>query len=276
MRTRFDAYCRAKKEAALRACLSGFATIAAAPPRDAQAIGNEWTRQLFDGDFYVRPGVSLVFVQSADGNTGADDPSTLGGGETDKHLIYEGLSRVAADGVLAGATTVRDGEIVLSVWHPRLIELRRDLGLPRHPAQIVVTDGGNLPLDSGLMFATPELRTWVLAPTAAAAKLRPRIDGRDWIRIVDGGQPFSFTTALAELRSSGLHTISAIGGRRTARGLFDDGLVGDLYLTTSPRRGGEPNTPLFDGAPPALERVLEKRGEGDERGVRFEHLQVRL
>ena len=30
-------------------------------------------------------------------------PSSLGGGDADKHLIYEGLSRVAADAVLAGA-----------------------------------------------------------------------------------------------------------------------------------------------------------------------------
>ena len=31
--------------------------------------------------------VNLVFVESREGNTGADDPSTLGGGETDQHLI---------------------------------------------------------------------------------------------------------------------------------------------------------------------------------------------
>jgi hypothetical protein len=37
---------------------------------------------------------------------------------TDKHLIYEGLSRAAADAVLAGAATVRAGDIVFSVWHP--------------------------------------------------------------------------------------------------------------------------------------------------------------
>ena len=72
---------------------------------------------LFDGDFYVspppdesRPACNLVFVQSRDGNTGASNPSSLGGGETDKHLIYEGLSRVAADAVLAGAETIRARE----------------------------------------------------------------------------------------------------------------------------------------------------------------------
>lgn len=49
-----------------------------------------------------RTALSLVFVQSQDGNTGGADPASFGGGATDKHLIYEGLSRVAADAVLAG------------------------------------------------------------------------------------------------------------------------------------------------------------------------------
>ena len=39
----------------------------------------------------------------------ARNPQTLGGGETDKHLIYEGLARVSADAVLAGSSTVRGG-----------------------------------------------------------------------------------------------------------------------------------------------------------------------
>ena len=69
-----------------------------------------------------------MFVQSLDGNTVADDPSDLGGGDTDKHLIYEGLSRVAADAVMAGAATVAGGKIVFSVWHPELVRLRSALG----------------------------------------------------------------------------------------------------------------------------------------------------
>jgi len=72
-------------------------------------IGNAWTRGLYDGPFHIAadsratgaktPLVSLVFVQSRDGNTGTGDPGDLGGGPLDQHLIYEGLSRVAADAV---------------------------------------------------------------------------------------------------------------------------------------------------------------------------------
>src|SRR6267378_407864 len=78
------------------------------------AIGNDWTRRMFDGPFYLSPSrdeglpsTSLAFVRSREGNTVAENPSLLGGGEADKHVIYEGLSRVAADAVLSGAETIR-------------------------------------------------------------------------------------------------------------------------------------------------------------------------
>ena len=111
---RFDALAAAKTRAAIDAHLLPFRTVDAPKEPDRIGIGNAWSRRLFDGAFYIsppadnrRPACSLVFVQSADGNTGVDDPASLGGGATDTHLIYEGLSRVAADAVMAGAATVR-------------------------------------------------------------------------------------------------------------------------------------------------------------------------
>jgi riboflavin biosynthesis pyrimidine reductase len=276
---RFDAYCRRKEELAVGAHPAGFRTVAAAsPPPDALIVENPWTRERFDGPFYVsrapdpaHPAVSLVFVQSQEGNTGANDPATLGGGDTDLHVIYEGLSRVAADGVLAGATTARGEEIVFSVWHPQMVELRLELGKTRHPAQIVVTNGRDLPLDTALMFTTPAFGVWLIAPSGVAARLRERLSARSWIGVIDAGEPLSLAPALRELRGRGVECISAIGGRRTATALIDEGLVRDLYLTTAPTNGGEPNTPFYEGPPLTLHCVLEKRGRGPEAGVRFEH-----
>src|SRR4029453_2509561 len=74
-----------------------------------RALGPTWSREHYDGDFYLAdaprglPALSLVFVQSIDGNTVIANPERLGGGPADTHLIYEGLSRVAVDAVLAGA-----------------------------------------------------------------------------------------------------------------------------------------------------------------------------
>ena len=130
----------ARKEAEARAAtLSPYSTSTEHPLANAVALENPWTRRFFDGAFYTSalsaamPTTSLVFVQSRDGNTGAKDPSSLGGGDTDKHLIYEGLSRVAADAVLAGAETVRGGHLVFSCWLPEIVALRASLGFPRHP-----------------------------------------------------------------------------------------------------------------------------------------------
>jgi riboflavin biosynthesis pyrimidine reductase len=280
---RFDAYCRRKEELARHAHPPGFKTVSATPrPDDALAVENAWTRTLFDGPFYVSrppdahlPATSLVFVQSRDGNTGADNPQTLGGGETDLHLLYEGLSRVAADAVLAGAATARSESMVFSTWHPELVALRRALGKPRHPAQVVVTGRGHLPLERGLMFTTPELRVWVIAPTDTAASLRERVRDRPWVEVLDAGNPPWMATALRQLRARGIETISAVGGRKIATTLIDEGLVRDLYLTTSPIDGGEPGTPFYEGPRPPMTRVLEKAGLGPEAGVRFEHFRLR-
>jgi hypothetical protein len=117
------------------------------------SIGNAWSRLHYGSDFgLVCPGrgemaVSLVFIQTKDGNTGGPNPSAFGGGATDTHLIYEGLSRVAADAVLAGAGRVHRSAF-FSVWHPELIALRASLGLPRHPTQIVVSKRGRVDVDA--------------------------------------------------------------------------------------------------------------------------------
>jgi riboflavin biosynthesis pyrimidine reductase len=278
--SRFLDYCRARERAAAAAVLPPYKTITI----DLQhghfhAIGNAWTRALFDGDFYRSasngdiPVTNLVFVESREGNTGADDPSTLGGGETDKHLIYEGLSRVDADAVFAGATTARSDELVFSVWHPELVKLRLELGRRRHPAQVVVISRSTLHFETALMFQEPELPVFLVTTSDAAASLRLQVATRPWVSVIDAGQPLSMRTALRELRAHGIETISAIGGRRTARALLREGVARDLYLTTSAKSAGEPNTPLLDEPINAVAVVI-KEGTGREEGVRFTHYAI--
>jgi hypothetical protein len=181
MTPRFDAFCRRKESAALAAAIPGYATIEESSAGLVR-LGTGWSRPLFDGDFLRSatpaadgiPITSLVFVQSRDGNTGAPDPSALGGGETDLHLVYEGLSRVDADAVLAGSATARSKELVFSVWHPDLVALRLARGRARHPAQVVVTDRGDLRFDDALMFNEPELPVYIITRSAAAAEIRRR------------------------------------------------------------------------------------------------------
>jgi len=268
----------ARKEAAARdAAIAAFITDADRPDAALVAMGNAWSRTMFDGPFYLSaalspglPATSLVFVQSLDRNTGATDPASLGGGEADRHLIYEGLSRVAADAVLAGAETVRSGNIVLSTWRPELVELRRSRGLPRHPIQIVATLRG-LKLDDGLLFNVPELRVILLTLPAGSELMRTQLADRPWVMPIAMPTAHDLPFAFRQLRELGIQRISCIGGRTIAEQLIDAGLIQDVYLTTAPQPGGEPNTPFYSKPLPARE-VVRKHGSGQDTGVIFQHL----
>jgi riboflavin biosynthesis pyrimidine reductase len=275
--TALTAFARRKERDAIEARLPPYTTTVDARPPDALAIGNDWTHRLFDGDFYVspppgssRPACSLVFVQSADGNTGAANPTDLGGGETDEHLIYEGLSRVAADAVMAGAGTARNGRTIFSVWHPELVRLRTSLGKPRHPIQIIATLRG-VDLEHGMLFNVPELRIILLTVRTCETSISKALSSRPWITPIVMDDPRGLPHAFSRLREMGLERISCIGGRTLATQLLDAGLVQDVYLTTSPRRGGEPNTPMYP-KPLAAKLVVRKTGTDIETGVVFEHL----
>jgi riboflavin biosynthesis pyrimidine reductase len=249
--------------------------------RNLQTIGSAWTRRMYDGGFHLiepppdRPAVSLVFVQSLEGNTGADNPADLGGGATDAHLIYEGLSRAAADAVLAGAATASGAQAFFSVWRQEIVSLRLELGLPRHPAQIVVSNDGRVDAAGTLLFNVPEVPVYLIAGAACRERCADLLSSRPWITVLPldvGG----LGGALAQLRTRhGVSRISAIGGRATATSLIDAGLVQDLCLTTTSRRAGDPDTPFYAGEyPPTLGPIVRKRGTDPRAPIVFEHQRV--
>lgn len=272
------AFADRKTEEAVRADIRPLITI---DDRSAEwplrSIGNAWSRKYYGGDFHLfepplgRPAVSLVFVRTRDGNTGADNPGDLGGGPTDLHLIYEGLSRVAANGVLAGASTV-GRTVFFTVWHPELVSLRYALGLPRHPAQIVASNDGRIDLDS-LVFNEPEVPVFMLAGPGCRAKHAVEFSRRPWLTVVPmeaGG----LSAAIARLRAEhGIERISAVGGRTIATALIDQRLAQDLYLTTSAIDGGEPNTAFYCGRrPPQYGTIVRKTEAETDRPIKLEHL----
>jgi riboflavin biosynthesis pyrimidine reductase len=273
----FEQFAERKTRLATTASLPPYRTELDGPDANALAVGNAWTKRLFDGPFYLspaatpfRPACSLVFVQSSDGNTCVDNPGVLGGGNTDTHLIYEGLSRVAADAVLAGAQTVRGSDVMFSVWHPQLVDLRMSLELSRHPTQIVATLRG-LELADAMLFNLPAVRVLLLTVPSAAEQMSQAIKVRPWITLLLMEGPRDLRRAFERLRSIGIVRISCIGGRTLAGHLLGAGLIDDVYLTTGRNTGGEPGTPLFS-APWGGRAIVRKRGTGVEQGVIFEHL----
>ncbi|MDO8793794.1 MAG: dihydrofolate reductase family protein [Vicinamibacterales bacterium] len=276
----FEGFAARKTAVAAAARLPPLVTDLDLAADNLPAVGNAWTRRHFDGGFYLspspeaaRPACSLVFVQSLDGNTGASNPATLGGGATDKHLIYEGLSQVAADAVLAGADTVRGGDIVFAVWHPELVRLRAALGKPRYPTQIVATRHG-LDLDALLLFNVPTIPVVVITSARGEYRMRDGLAARPWVVPLVLTRARDLPLAFETLRASGIARISAVGGRHLATQLIDAGLVQDLYLTTSPRAGGERGTPLYAGDLSSTV-LVRKHGTGPEAGVVFEHHALR-
>lgn len=279
---RFSAFVERKTAAAIAARIPGYLTVESHGDQlGLRSISNAWTSERFDGPFFesttsdpALPAVNTVFVQSADGNTGAQNPMELGGGLTDKHLIYEGLSSAHADAVLTGASTIRGEQMVMAIWHPELVALRTALGLQRYPAQVVATRSGDLDVESALLFNVPELRVYILTGHAGAETLERHTRQRPWIRVLSAGQESDVIAGLKTLRAGhGIARVSCIGGRTLTTQLIDAGVVQDIYLTTSPEPGGEPNTPFYTGAQPLdTTSVVTKAGRDEEAGVRFEHL----
>ena len=279
-RARFQDFAARKTADASRASLDAFVTDTDHAASDGlDSVGNAWTRRLFDGGFYLSPApddhcpaCSLVFVQSREGNTGTDNPFSLGGGESDKHLIYEGLSQVAVDAVLSGASTVRGSEIVFGVWHPELVRLRAALGKPRYPIQIVATLGA-LDFDTCLLFNVPEIEVLVLTVERGVQLMRKGLASRPWVQPLVMSRPEDLSGAFAALRARGIARVSAVGGRHLATQLIDQCLVQDVLLTTSPRSGGEPDTPFYPG-PLTTRALVRKHGTGADAGVVFEQLRL--
>lgn len=280
----FAAFAEHKTVVAAAAPIAHFKTIA---DRGAAfgcvQIGNSWSQDRYDGLFLLPgragsdlPCLSLCFVQSRDGDTGAANPDVLGGGPTDKHLIYEGLSRAAADGVMAGAATAEGSGTFFSVWHPQLVALRTALGLPRHPAQIVLTWRGHVDLEGTLLFNVPDVPTYIIAGPPACERLAGRLARHPSVELIPM-QDDDLSAPLVHLRHTrGINRISCIGGRVTATTLLDAGLVQDLCLTTTARSAGEPGTPYYVGRKkPALDLMVRKRADDRDYPITFEHFALR-
>ena len=148
--------------------------------------------------------------------------------------------------------------------------MRLELGLPRHPAQMVMSNNGNFDLGARV-FTTPDVPVFLLAGDRVHQKVADEIARRPWITLIPIEDDLPATFARLR-RDHGIGRISAVGGRVAATSLVDAGLVQDIYLTTSPIDGGEPDTPWYVGKrPPDLRTIVRKRETGVESPILFEH-----
>ena len=159
------------------------------------------------------------------------------------------------------------------MWHPQLVALRTALGLPRHPAQVVVTGKGCVDLERSLLFNVPDVPVFILANPGGCARLERAAARRPWIELVmipgEDLRP-GLESSVPRARNP-LHLRD--WGRTTASALIDAGVVQDLSLTTTTRSAGEPGTPFYVGRrPPQLDLIVRKRSVDGEYPIVFEQL----
>lgn len=198
---------------------------------------------LYGGDFGLAgPRVYANFVASVDGvvalpGAGESGAVVSGGSEADRFVM--GLLRATADAVLIGAGTFRKGPGDL--WQPQAIYpaagahfagLRRQLGLRPQPPLVVVTSSG------AIDTAQPALAdALIVTSPAGAAHLRGPLPAGAQVRVVDT-HPMSGRAILEVLRAEGFARVLTEGGPSLFGELASEGLVDELFVTTSPRLFG--------------------------------------
>ena len=196
----------------------------------------------YAGDFGLsRPVLYANFVSSADGVValpGDGDSGRVVSGDNEPDRFIMGLLRAAADAVVIGAGTFRkgDGNCSPGAIYPaagRLFaDLRTQLGLRPHPLLVVVTASGNIDP------AHPSLRDGLIVTTPhGEARLREALPSGARIAVL-GAQRIDGRSLLDFLHTQGLQVVLTEGGPSLVGQLLEEGLLDELFLTSSPRLFG--------------------------------------
>ncbi|OEJ37073.1 hypothetical protein AR457_34170 [Streptomyces agglomeratus] len=205
----------------------------------------------YGGDLgFTTPCVYANFVASLDGVValGPEYPSSgsaISGREPADRFVM-GLLRACADAVLIGAGTLR--ATPRHLWTPDHVcpqaapdfrELRRSLKRATPPQLVVVTASGDVPTEH------PALQSGALVATTAdgARRLEGRLPPTCAILTAVQGPALRMADVLAALHTHGHTAVLTEGGPRLIGHLLGEGLLDELFLTTSPVLAGRAGTP---------------------------------
>jgi riboflavin biosynthesis pyrimidine reductase len=190
----------------------------------------------FDG-----PCMYANFVKTLDGVVaipGLEQSNALVADSSDDDKFLMGLLRALADVVLIGSGTLLASP--RGRWRPEGVcpeakgafaELRVRLGKPEHPAVAVLTTGASLDVGHRVL-ADGAL---VLTTVRGAAKLEGAV--QDVVAVNDGDW-VDVRAAVDVLRARGHSLVLAEAGPTTFAELLAEGLVDELFLTSSPVLAG--------------------------------------
>ncbi len=212
----------------------------------------------YGGDLgFAVPSVYANFVASLDGVValGPEYPSSgsaISGREPADRFVM-GLLRACADAALVGAGTLR--ATPRHQWTPEHVyppaaadfaAFRRRMGRPARPELVVVTAGGDVPADHPALVAG----AFIATTAAGARRLHGRLPSTCTVVPVGEGNSLRMADVRAALSARGHRAVLTEGGPRVLGQLVAEGLLDELFLTTSPVLAGRGRTSrpgLIDG-----------------------------
>jgi riboflavin-specific deaminase-like protein len=153
--------------------------------------------------------------------------------------------RAGCDAILVGAGTVRADDPRLLIRDPRRRARRAARGLPEHPARVTLTATGDL--DPQARFFAPGAERLVYCATPALPRARSRLQDR--AVLIDGGDPLSLETLLADLSERSVARLLIEGGARVLAEFLARDLADELHLAVAPFFVAAPAAPRLNLPP---------------------------
>lgn len=216
------------------------------------------------------PFVYLNVATTADGKLApANRHFVPFGSKRDQEFLLE--LRARADAVMSGARTVGPMPVNLGPGPAKYRKMRLRKGLPEYNLRVVVSGSGNLNPRAEIFrhrFSPIIVLVTNRAPESRVRRLR---EVADEVKAF-GDKELNFTAALRWLRQKrGVKRLLCEGGGEVNAGLFQEGLVDEVYHTLCPLVFGGRNAPtMADGegfptlASAARLRLKSWKRAGDE------------
>jgi riboflavin-specific deaminase-like protein len=172
------------------------------------------------------------------------------GSKRDRQLLLE--LRASADAVMSGARTVGPMPVNLGPGPAKFRKMRLRKGLPEYNLRIVVSGSGNLNPKAELFRHRFSPIIVLVTRRAPESKLRRLREVADEVEAF-GDTKLNFTEALRWLRKKwDVKRLLCEGGGEVNAGLFEEGLVDEVYHTLCPLVFGGRHAPTMadgDGFP---------------------------
>jgi riboflavin-specific deaminase-like protein len=168
------------------------------------------------------------------------------GSKRDQELLLE--LRANADAVMSGARTVGPMPVNLGPGPAKYRKMRLKKGLPEYNLRVVVSGSGNLNPRAEIFRHRFSPIIILVTQRAPESKLRRLRGVADEVKAF-GNKKLNFTQALRWLRKRwGVKRLLCEGGGEVNAGLFEEGLVDEVYHTVCPLVFGGRHAPtMADG-----------------------------